>query len=124
MKLAFGRALYGRGDFMGKMFFNIRDAFAEFEVDLIHMRTHEGMDIVRAGGELRGRQHKLSTRQQPELCRMRTTDEYSISDLAELFSVSRPPVYGTLNRLNSPLAYDPAPLYLGNGRGRPRSPGS
>ena len=60
------------------------------------------MNIARARGELRGRLPKLSTRQQPELCRMRTTDEYSISDLAELFPVSRPPVYGTLNRLHSP----------------------
>ena len=37
-----------------------------------------------------------------ELCRMHVTGEYSISDLAELFSVSRPTVYRTLNRRHSP----------------------
>ena len=40
---------------------------------------------------------------------MHATGGYSISDLAELFSVSRPTVYRTLNRRLSPLAYDPAP---------------
>ncbi|WP_329808411.1 helix-turn-helix domain-containing protein, partial [Klebsiella pneumoniae] len=33
-----------------------------------------------------------------ELCRMHGCGEYSISDLAELFSVSRPTVYRTLAR--------------------------
>ena len=106
-KLAVGRALYGPNDPMGKMFFNILATFAEFETDLIRMRTREGMAIARAQGKLRGKQPKLSGRQQRELCRMHATGEYSISDLAELFSVSRPTVYRTLNR-HLALAYDPA----------------
>jgi len=35
---------------------------------------------------------------QKELCRMHDTGEYPISDLAELFRVSRPTVYRTLAR--------------------------
>ena len=102
VKLALGRALYDPGDPMGKMFFNILATFAEFEADLIRMRTREGMAIARARGKLRGKQPKLSDRQQRELCRMHAAGEYSISDLAELFSVSRPTVYRTLNRRLSP----------------------
>ena len=102
VKLALGRTLYDPGDPMGKMFFNILATFAEFEADLIRMRTREGMAIARAKGKLRGKQPKLSDRQQRELCRMHATGEYSISDLAELFSVSRPTVYRTLNRRHSP----------------------
>ena len=102
VKLALGRALYDPGDPMGKMFFNILATFAEFEADLIRMRTREGMAIARARGKLRGKQPKLSDRQQRELCRMHATGEYSISDLAELFSVSRPTVYRTLNQCHSP----------------------
>ena len=102
VKLALGRALYDPGDPMGKLFFNILATFAEFETDLIRMRTREGMAIARARGKLRGKQPKLSDRQQRELCRMHATGEYSISDLAELFSVSRPTVYRTLNRRHSP----------------------
>ena len=102
VRLALGPALYDTGDPMGKLFFNILATFAEFEADLIRMRTREGMAIARAKGKLRGKQPKLSDRQQRELCRMHATGEYSISDLAELFSVSRPTVYRTLNRPHSP----------------------
>ena len=48
------------------------------------------------------RHYTVSDKQQRELCRMHATGEYSISDLAELFSVSRPTVYRTLNRRHSP----------------------
>ncbi len=99
VKLALGRALYDPGDPMGKMFFNILATFAEFEADLIRMRTREGMAIAR--GKLRGKQPKLSEKQQRKLHRMHATGDYSISDLAELFSVSRPTVYRTLKRAQS-----------------------
>ena len=83
---------------MGKLFFNILATFAEFEADLIRMRTREGMAVARAKGKLRGKKPKLSDRQHKELRRMYDTDEYSISDLAEVFSISRPTVYRTLGR--------------------------
>ena len=83
---------------MGRMFFNILATFAEFEADLIRLRTREGMAVARAKGRLRGKQPKLSERQQKELRRMHDSGDYSISDLAELFSVSRPTVYRTLQR--------------------------
>lgn len=98
VKLAIGNTIYDPNDPMGKMFFNILATFAEFEVDLIRMRTREGMAIARAKGKLRGKKPKLSEKQQKELRKMRDTGNYSISDLAELFSVSRATVYRTLAR--------------------------
>tara|TARA_X000000950_G_scaffold259997_1_gene328935 strand:- start:364 stop:939 length:576 start_codon:yes stop_codon:yes gene_type:complete len=98
VKLALGASVYDPSDPMGKMFFNILATFAEFESDLIRMRTREGMAIARAKGKLRGKQPKLSDKQQNELCRMHGTGDYSISDLAEVFSVSRPTIYRTLKR--------------------------
>ncbi|MCE5975105.1 recombinase family protein [Sinirhodobacter sp. WL0062] len=98
VKLALGASVYDPADPMGKMFFNILATFAEFEADLIRMRTREGMAIARAKGKLRGKQPKLSEKQQKELSRMHASGDYSISDLAELFSVSRPTVYRTLQR--------------------------
>ena len=56
------------------------------------------MAVARARGKLKGKQPKLSDRQQKELRRMHDTGDYSISDLAELFSVSRPTVYRTPGR--------------------------
>jgi DNA invertase Pin-like site-specific DNA recombinase len=96
--LALGQSRYDPVDPMGKMFFNILATFAEFEADLIRLRTREGMKIARAKGRLRGKQPKLSDKQQKELGRMHGTGQYTISDLAELFSISRPTVYRTLLR--------------------------
>lgn len=98
VKLALGSTVYDPTDPMGKMFFNILATFAEFEGDLIRLRTREGMAIARAKGKLRGKKPILSDKQHKELRRMYDTGEYSISDLADIFSVSRPTVYRTLKR--------------------------
>lgn len=100
--LALGQSRYDPADPMGKMFFNILATFAEFEADIIRLRTREGMKIARAKGRLRGKQPKLSDKQQKELDRMHGTGQYTISDLAELFSISRPTVYRTLLRSARP----------------------
>ena len=103
VKLALGQTVYDPTDPMGKMFFNILATFAEFESDLIRMRTREGMAIARAKGKLRGKQPKLSEKQRKELRRMHATGDYSIGDLAEVFAVSRATVYRTLNRAAASL---------------------
>lgn len=98
VRLALGSTVYDPADPMGRMFFNVLATFAEFEADLIRLRTREGMAVARAKGKLRGKKPKLSDRQAAELTRMHATREYSVSDLADLFSVSRPTVYRTLAR--------------------------
>lgn len=95
-KLALGASVYDPTDPLGKMFFNILATFAEFEADLIRLRTREGMAVARAKGRLKGKPPKLSERRQVELRKMHGTGEYSISELAELFAVSRPTVYRVL----------------------------
>jgi hypothetical protein len=52
----------------------------------------------------KGRQPKLSVKQQKELRRMHGTGDYTITDLAELFKVSRATVYTHTGRTE--LAYD------------------
>lgn len=98
VKLALGAAIYDPSDPMGKMFFNIVATFAEFEADLLKMRTREGMAIAKAKGKMRGKKPKLTEKQQKELLKMHQTGDHSISDLAEIFSVSRATVYRTLQR--------------------------
>ena len=104
VRLSLGGTIYAPADPLGKMFFNILATFAEFEVDLLRMRTREGMAVARAKGKLRGKQPKLSPKQQAELCRMHDSGNYSIADLAELFSVSRPTVYRCLQRRQAPIS--------------------
>ena len=112
MKLAVGPTLYDPSDPMGKMFFNILATFADFEADLIRLRTREGMAIARARGTI-ARQGAQTLRETAAgtLPHSHATGEYSISDLAELFSVSRPTVYRTHSTgASPPLAYDPVRL--------------
>lgn len=99
--LALGASIYNPNDPMGKMFFNIVATFAEFEADLLKMRTREGMAIAKAKGKMRGKKPKLTGKQHKELLKMHKTGEHSISDLAEIFSVSRATVYRTLERTQS-----------------------
>ena len=91
--------LYDPTDPMGKMFFNILATFAEFEVDLLRMRTREGMAIAKAKGNLKGKPPKLSVRQQAHVLRLHQDGEHSIADLAELLAgVGRRRDRGTAKR--------------------------
>ncbi|MET7459789.1 hypothetical protein [Nonomuraea sp. NPDC005501] len=65
---------------MSQMFFNLPAVFAEFGADLLKMRTREGMAIARSRGRRKGKQPKLTARQQAELVRMHATGDYTIAD--------------------------------------------
>jgi DNA invertase Pin-like site-specific DNA recombinase len=104
IRLSLDGAIYDPTDPMGKMFFNILATFAEFEVDLLRMRTREGMAVARARGKLRGKPPKLTARQQAHLIQLHAAGQHSISDLAEMFSVSRPTVYRSLERARTRAA--------------------
>ncbi|GAB1644154.1 recombinase family protein [Krasilnikovia sp. MM14-A1259] len=104
IRLQLGTMIYDPTDPMGKMFFNILATFAEFEVDLLRMRTREGMAIARAKGKLKGRQPKLSTARQTHLLKLHAAGEHTIVELAELFEVSRQTVYRVLERAQATTA--------------------
>ncbi|MEV8510198.1 recombinase family protein [Actinoplanes sp. NPDC051475] len=98
IRLQLGTMTYDPADPMGKMFFNILATLAEFEVDLLRMRTREGMAIAKAKGKLKGRAPKLSPTRQAHLRKLHAAGEHTIAELAELFEVSRPTVYRVLER--------------------------
>jgi len=99
VKLAHGASVDDPTVPMRKVFFNIFATFAEFEADLIRMRSCEGMAIARAKGKFRSKQPKISEKRQKVLCRTHATVECSISDLSEVFSVARPTLYRPLKRV-------------------------
>jgi DNA invertase Pin-like site-specific DNA recombinase len=78
--------------------FNILATFAEFEVDLLRMRTREGMAIAHAKGRLKGKAAKLSPTKRAVLLKLHAAGDHTIAELAELFPVSRATVYRELAR--------------------------
>jgi hypothetical protein len=71
---------------------------AEFESDLIRLRTREGMKVAKAKGRLRGKQPKLNHRQEAHLVSWVHSDQYSTAEVAELFGVGRSTVYRAIER--------------------------
>jgi hypothetical protein len=52
---------------VGRLLLNVLAMVAEFETDLIRMRTREGMKVAKANGRLRGKQPKLKANQAKHL---------------------------------------------------------
>jgi DNA invertase Pin-like site-specific DNA recombinase len=71
---------------------------AEFEADLIRLRTREGMKVAKAKGRLRGKQPKLNVRQEAHLVALHEAGEHSTAELADLFGVGRSTVYRAIER--------------------------
>jgi len=98
VRFALGGSVYDWNDPFAKMFLTILATIAEFEANLIRQRTREGMDIARQKGKLRGKQPSLKPAQDREIRRMRDSGDYNIAEIAELFGISRPTVYRSLER--------------------------
>ena len=61
VRLRLGAWVYDPNDPVGRLLFNVLAMVAEFESDLIRLRTKEGMRVAKAKGRLRGK-HPSSTR--------------------------------------------------------------
>nr|WP_285241984.1 recombinase family protein [Pseudarthrobacter sp. fls2-241-R2A-127] len=96
--LSLGGSTYDPTDPVGRLLFNVLGMVAEFESDLIRMRTREGMAVARAKGRLKGKQPKLSKTQRKHLFTLHDAGEHTQAELAELFGVSRTTVYRELQR--------------------------
>jgi DNA invertase Pin-like site-specific DNA recombinase len=98
VKLNLGGSIHDPTDPVGRLLFNVLAMVAEFEADLIRMRTREGMKVARAKGRLRGKQPKLSPLQEAHLVSLHQQGTHTSAELAELFSVARSTVYRAIQR--------------------------
>ena len=98
VRLNLGGSVYDPTDPVGRLLFNVLAMVAEFETDLIRLRTREGMKVARAKGRLRGKQPKLNHRQEAHLVALFDSGDHSTAELAELFGVTRSTVYRAVER--------------------------
>ena len=98
VRLNIGGSLHDPADPVGRLLFTVLSMIAEFEADLARARTREGMAVARAKGRLRGKQPKLSSRQEAHLVQLYRAGEHTISELEELFTVTRSTVYRAVAR--------------------------
>jgi DNA invertase Pin-like site-specific DNA recombinase len=98
VKLSLDGSVHDPTDPVGRLLFNVLAMVAEFESDLIKMRTREGMKVARAKGRLRGKKPKLNPRQESHLVALHHAGTHTSAELAELFSVARSTVYRAIER--------------------------
>ena len=98
VKLSIGGSVRDPTGPMGDLLFDPLAMTAEFEADLIRMRTREGMKVAKPKGRRRGKQPKLSTNQEKHLLELHSTGDYSKAELAELFSIGRSTLYRAIER--------------------------
>jgi DNA invertase Pin-like site-specific DNA recombinase len=117
VRLSLGGSVYDPPDPVGRLLFNVLAMVAEFEADLIRLRTREGMRVAKAKGKLRGKQPKLNPRQEAHLVELYRSGEHSTAELADLFGVARSTVYRALERAGPRYtAGPPAPEPCGRPR--------
>ncbi|MBA3305949.1 MAG: recombinase family protein, partial [Thermoleophilaceae bacterium] len=98
VKLNLGGSVHDPTDPVGRLLFNVLAMVAEFESDLIRMRTREGRKVAKAKGRLRGKQPKLSATQEAHLVKLYRAGEHTVSELEELFPVTRSTIYRAIAR--------------------------
>jgi len=98
VKLNLGGSVHDPTDPVGRLLFNVLAMVAEFEADLVRARTREGMAVARAKGRLRGKQPKLSSKQEAHLVELWRAGKHTTAELAELFNVARSTVYRAIQR--------------------------
>jgi DNA invertase Pin-like site-specific DNA recombinase len=83
---------------VGRMFFQILSAIAEFEHALMSERTMDGLQAARARGRTGGQKPKLGARQVQLAREMYDSGDYTVQQIAEEFGVTRPTIYRHLER--------------------------
>ena len=83
---------------LGKLFFHLIAALAEFERDIIRDRTQAGLQAARARGKKGGRRPSLDRKQTEMASSMLDTGVSTMEEIAKMFGVSRTTLYRHLKK--------------------------
>jgi len=83
---------------VGKLLFSMLAMIAEFERDLISMRTREGLATAKRKGRLRGRPPKLARDREALLVSMVRAGDRTVAEVARVFGVDPATVRRALRR--------------------------
>jgi DNA invertase Pin-like site-specific DNA recombinase len=98
----FDGAVHDPRDPIGRtVFAMLSTTFAEFESNLIRLRTMEGNARRKAAGGFSGRKPKLNAAQQSELYDLHQRGDASVAELMQRFHLSQPGLYKYLAREKS-----------------------
>ncbi|PPJ35825.1 resolvase [Nocardia nova] len=99
-----GSQIYDWADPFGKLFLQTLAMVAEFEANLGHLRTREGMAKARAKGRLKGKQPKLPLAARKTIHRRYHDphDDASLADLADEYSVGRSTIHRIISSPTQP----------------------
>ncbi|WP_093896656.1 recombinase family protein [Streptomyces sp. Ncost-T10-10d] len=86
---------------VGRMFFQILGAIAEFEHALMPERTMDGLEAARARGRTGGQKPKLGPRQVQLAREMYDSGELTVQQIADEFGVTRPTNHRHLSKVPS-----------------------
>jgi len=123
VKLNIGGSVHDPTDPIGRLLFTTLAMIAQFEADLARARTREGMAVARAKGRLRGKQPKLSPRQEAHLVQLYQAGEHTVSEFEELFPVPRSTIYRAITRAGGPKTPGRSTAVSDGTRTRPRPNG-
>lgn len=82
----------------GRAMFGMLGVMAEFQRELIHANTMDGLAAARARGRVGGRRPKLSEQQATLAQELYDKREKTVQEIADLFGVPRTTIYGHLDR--------------------------
>ncbi|WP_131736103.1 recombinase family protein [Actinomadura roseirufa] len=88
-----GASVYDWNDPFGRLFLQTLATVAEFEANLGHLRTREGMALAKKNSKLKGKQPKLPEPARQSIRRRYAEGEASLADLATEYSVGRSTIH-------------------------------